>query len=175
VDTVPFGAFRRSLVERIGFFDETLLTNEDYEFNVRVRQAGGVVWLDPGIRSQYFARPTLAALFKQYWRYGYWKARMLRRYAHTIRWRQLLPPLFVLSLLLMILLSVIYPKMSLLLMVELSSYIIILLTVGIHTAAKKRDSALIAGVPLAIATMHLAWGGAFLWSLIKPKFKSENP
>jgi cellulose synthase/poly-beta-1,6-N-acetylglucosamine synthase-like glycosyltransferase len=175
VDTVPFGAFRRSLVEQIGFFDETLLTNEDYEFNVRVRQAGGVVWLDPEIRSQYFARPNLAALFRQYWRYGYWKARMLRRYAHTLRWRQLLPPVFVLSLLLLILLSLIYPEMSWLLMVELSSYIIVILSAGIHTAAKKRDIALIAGVPLAIATMHLAWGGAFLWSLIKPKFKSENP
>jgi hypothetical protein len=32
VDTAPFGAFRRSLVERVGYFDETLLTNEDYEF-----------------------------------------------------------------------------------------------------------------------------------------------
>jgi hypothetical protein len=29
VDTVPFGCFRRALVERIGKFDETLLTNED--------------------------------------------------------------------------------------------------------------------------------------------------
>jgi glycosyltransferase involved in cell wall biosynthesis len=174
VDTVPFGAFRRSLLERIGFFDETLLTNEDYEFNVRVRQSGGVVWLDPAIRSQYFARSNLAALFRQYWRYGFWKARMLRRYPHTLRWRQLLPPLFVLSLLLLSLLTAFFPRMGWLLMVELSAYLIVILTTGIHAAAKNRDLALIAGLPLAIATMHLAWGGAFLWSLIKLKFKSER-
>ena len=47
VDTVPFGAFQRDLVNQIGFFDESLLTNEDYEFNTRIRQAGGVIWLDP--------------------------------------------------------------------------------------------------------------------------------
>jgi succinoglycan biosynthesis protein ExoA len=59
VDTVPFGSFRRELVERIGAFDETLLANEDYEFNTRVRESGGTVWLDPSIRSVYFSRSTL--------------------------------------------------------------------------------------------------------------------
>ena len=76
VDTVPFGAFRRSLVEQVGHFDESLLTNEDYEFNTRIRQQGGTVWLDPAIRSVYFARPKLSALARQYWRYGYWKLRI---------------------------------------------------------------------------------------------------
>ena len=47
VDTVPFGAFRRDLVDEIGGYDESLLTNEDYEFNTRIRQRGGKVWLDP--------------------------------------------------------------------------------------------------------------------------------
>ena len=105
VDTVPFGAFRREMVEKIGPFDETLLTNEDYEFNVRLRQNGGRVWLDPGIRTVYFARPTLRALARQYWRYGFWKARMLRRYPQTLRWRQFIPPFFVLTLLGLLLLS----------------------------------------------------------------------
>src|SRR5688572_4061844 len=68
VDTVPFGSFRRALIERIGRFDETLHANEDYEFNVRVRKSGGKVWLDPTIRSIYFARATLGDLARQYWR-----------------------------------------------------------------------------------------------------------
>ena len=92
VDTVPFGAFRRTLIEKIGGFDETLLTNEDYEFNTRVRRSGGVVWLNPQIRSTYVARASLADLAKQYWRYGYWKFIMLSRYPGTIRWRQALTP-----------------------------------------------------------------------------------
>ena len=91
VDTVPFGAFRKKLFDQIGMFDETLLTNEDYEFNVRIRGSGGRVWLDPTIRSTYFARPTLVALARQYARYGFWKARMLRQYPNAIRWRQALP------------------------------------------------------------------------------------
>src|SRR4030043_1565159 len=62
VDTVPFGAFHRELINQIGMFDETLLTNEDYEFNARLRQHGGKVWLDPSVHSIYYARPTLREL-----------------------------------------------------------------------------------------------------------------
>jgi len=105
VDTVPFGAYKRSLVERVGPYDEHLLTNEDYEFFTRVRQDGGKIWLDPAIRTVYFARSSLGQLARQYGRYGYWKQRMLRRYPGTLRWRQALPPLFLLSLIVLLLLS----------------------------------------------------------------------
>jgi len=90
VDTVPFGAFKRELLALVGFFDETLLSNEDYEFNARIRKTGGKVWLDPSIRSVYFARGSLPGLAKQYFRYGFWKWRMLQRYPDTLRWRQAL-------------------------------------------------------------------------------------
>jgi glycosyltransferase involved in cell wall biosynthesis len=166
VDTVPFGAYRRSLVEEIGFYDENLLTNEDYEFNVRVRQSGGVIWLDPAIRSVYFARDTYSGLIRQYARYGYWKARMIRRYPGTLRWRQALPPAFVLSLASSALLAFFFPIFGVLFVIELSAYALILLLAGLHGAWKHSDLALVPGVPLAIASMHLAWGSAFLWSMI---------
>jgi glycosyltransferase involved in cell wall biosynthesis len=166
VDTVPFGAFRRTLVEKIGPFDESLLTNEDYEFNTRLRQAGGKVWLDPAIRSTYFARSSLQELTRQYWRYGFWKARMLRRYPGTVRWRQALPPLFVLSLLVLPGLWILTPCAGWLFMIELASYALVLLAVGVQTALKMRGVGMIFGVPLAIASMHIAWGSAFLWSML---------
>lgn len=166
VDTVPFGAFRRSLVDRIGPYDESLLTNEDYEFNVRVRQSGGKIWLDPTIRSVYFARSDYPGLARQYARYGYWKARMLRRYPGTLRWRQALPPAFVLSLALFALLSLVSPLIGGLFVIELVAYAFILFLVGLQTAWKNRDLALVFGVPLAIAIMHFVWGSAFLWSVI---------
>jgi glycosyltransferase involved in cell wall biosynthesis len=165
VDTVPFGAFHRSLIDRIGPFDETLLTNEDYEFNVRVREAGGQVWLDPAIRSVYFARASLGALARQYWRYGYWKARMLFRYPHTLRWRQL-APLLVLSLIVFSTLSIWFPLARWLLLFELSVYGLALMVAGIQTGITNRTLSSLISVPLAIATMHFSWGTGFLWSLI---------
>ncbi len=167
VDTVPFGAFKREQLALVGFFDESLLTNEDYEFNTRIRQSGGRIWLDPAIRSIYYARPTLGALARQFWRYGYWKRKMLQRYPETLRWRQGLPPLFVLSLLGGAVLAILFPVFRLLLAIEVSLYAIILILAACQAAIRQKKLALIIGLPLAIAVMHIAWGAGFLWSMIK--------
>ena len=166
VDTVPFGSFRRTLIDKIGFFDESLLTNEDYEFNTRIRKRGGKIWLDPSIRSIYFARATLPELIQQYWRYGFWKWRMLRRYPDTLRWRQALPPLFVLSLVSLLVLSVFMPLVGVLLVAELVSYGFVILVAGVHAAFRQRKAYLAFGLPLSIAAMHIAWGTGFLWSML---------
>jgi glycosyltransferase involved in cell wall biosynthesis len=166
VDTVPFGSFRRELIDRVGYFDETLLTNEDYEFNTRIRKAGGRIWLDPSICSVYFARPSLVELMKQYWRYGFWKWRMLRRYANTVRWRQALPPLFVFSVIVLALMSFFVPLAGVVLMGELFIYFSILLAIGIHLGLRDRKAYLLFGLPMAISVMHISWGSGFLWSIL---------
>jgi succinoglycan biosynthesis protein ExoA len=168
VDTVPFGAFRRDLIDRIGGFDESLLSNEDYEFNARVRKSGGKVWLDPAIRSIYFARPTLSDLASQYARYGYWKLRMLRRYPATLRLRQALPPLFVLSMILLSLAGLVFTMAWWMLLAEVVSYFAILFGAALRKALELKKMQLTLGIPLAIATMHLSWGAAFLKSFATP-------
>jgi len=173
VDTVPFGAFHHSLIDKIGLFDETLLSNEDYEFNTRIHQSGGRVWLDPEIVTVYYARSTLRDLARQYWRYGFWKLRMLRRYPDTLRWRQGLPPLFVASLLGLIIFAW-WPIAAWLLALEIALYGTVLLLTGLLSALRHRRIYLFIGLPLAIATMHLAWGSGFLWSLIMSTMDNEK-
>ena len=177
VDTVPFGSFRRDFIEKIGKFDERLLSNEDYEFNTRVRQAGGTVWLDPEIRSVYIARATLGALGSQYWRYGFWKLRMLQRYPETLRWRQALPPLFTASLIGLGIASIWLEWPRLLLAAELVLYFLVLTLASLGTAIRQRKLSLVFGLPLAIAGMHTSWGGGFIWSLLTSpaqRFMSES-
>lgn len=174
VDTVPFGSFRRTLIEQVGYFDETLLTNEDYEFNTRIRKSGGKIWLDPSIRSIYFARATLRELIDQYWRYGFWKWRMLRRYPDTLRWRQALPPLFVFSLISLTVLSLFVPAAGILLAAELLLYFSIMTLAGFQAALRQRQASLILGLPLAIAAMHVSWGSGFLWSIFSAGFREHG-
>jgi succinoglycan biosynthesis protein ExoA len=166
VDTVPFGSYRRALIEKIGAYNESLLTNEDYEFNARIRKSNGRVWLDPSIRSIYFARSTFLELIHQYWRYGFWKWRMLRHFPNTLRWRQALPPLFVLSLIGLSLVSIFLPIASWILAGELIIYSLALFLAGFHAAIKHRKPFLVPGLPLAISAMHIAWGSGFLWSML---------
>ena len=100
-DTVPFGFFRREVFDRIGLFDEQLLHTQDQEFNERIRNVGGVVWLNPRIRVQYFNQGRLFPFFKKAlldrgpWNpYRWWLA------PYSFRWRHAIPILFVLGLIL---------------------------------------------------------------------------
>jgi len=166
VETVPFGAFRREWLDRVGPFNESLHTNEDYEYNVRIHRAGGEVWFDPRIRSVYLARPNLRALARQYARYGYWKARMLRRHLGTLKPRQAIPALFVGSLLALAALSSFVGLARALLGVELGLYLSLTIGAGVLEALRRKDALLAASFALALWTMHIAWGTAFLWGML---------
>jgi cellulose synthase/poly-beta-1,6-N-acetylglucosamine synthase-like glycosyltransferase len=165
-DTVPFGAFRREWLDRVGLFDESLLSNEDYELNVRLHKAGGRIWLSPTIRAVYFARPDLSSLARQYFRYGFWKSRMLVRHPGTLRWRQALPPLYVFATGVLALAGLAWPAAWLALGVQWALYALATFVAGIGVAFSRRDAPQALGFPLAIWTMHLSWGTAFLWGLV---------
>src|ERR671939_1632711 len=98
VETVYLGCFRRSIFERVGLFDEGLVRNQDDELNDRIVAAGGRIWLSPHIRSTYLGRRSFRALWRQYYQYGYWKVRVLRRHPGARRLRHLAPAALVASL-----------------------------------------------------------------------------
>ena len=133
---------------------------------MRVRQIGGKIWADPAIRFKYVVKPRLRDLARQYARYGFWKGVMLKKNPATIRWRQVLPPLFILSIIAGSVLELVWSWPRAALVTLLSAYLVILLAAGLLAAAKESDASLSFGLPLAMATMHLCWGGALLWSLL---------
>ncbi|MEJ5237461.1 MAG: glycosyltransferase family 2 protein [Limisphaera sp.] len=95
VDSVPFWVARREVFERVGLFREDFPCHEDYEFNYRLRRAGGQVWLLPWVRARYRVRPTLGRLARQYLRYGHWKGRFLATAPGSVQPRHVIPPLWV--------------------------------------------------------------------------------
>jgi succinoglycan biosynthesis protein ExoA len=175
VDTVPFGAFDRQWMDRVGRFNEALLTNEDYEYNYRIRSMGGTVWLDPTIRCVYFSKPDLASLARQYWRYGLWKARMLTTFPRSLRWRQAVPPLFVGVLILLAAASTFSPIARAALGALCSFYVLTMLVAALLRAAASRDISLLAGLPVAWATVHFSWGMGFLAGMIRsPTLRADR-
>jgi len=113
VDTLAFGAYRREVFKKIGGYDEELVRNQDDEFNFRLIQNGGKIWLDPSIKSFYYPRKSLLKLFKQYFQYGFYKIRVMQKRSDFSSWRHIIPLIFVISLLIFfifaIALSVILP------------------------------------------------------------------
>ena len=64
-DTVPFGFFKKSIFDKIGYFDERLIRAQDYEFNRRIIKSGGTIWLNPNISATYFNQPSIGLFLKK--------------------------------------------------------------------------------------------------------------
>jgi len=165
VDTVPFGAYRREVFDRIGGFDEELVRHQDYEFNCRLRAAGGKIYYSPVIRARYYSRSTLRGLARQYFQYGYWKAIVTRRNPRALSWRHLAPIGLTLALTAGIPVTLWLPGL-------LSVYgglwgVYILACVGASVLACARGGwQYLPLVPLAFATIHLCWGAGFWWGIL---------
>jgi len=98
VDTVYLGAWKKSIFNEIGGFDQELVRNQDDEFNFRLIQSGAKIWLDPKIKSNYHPRNSIYKLLKQYFQYGFYKVRVAQKRKGISSWRQLAPLTFVLGL-----------------------------------------------------------------------------
>ncbi|MGA1502009.1 MAG: glycosyltransferase family 2 protein [Candidatus Nanopelagicales bacterium] len=95
--TVYLGCFRRSALERVGGFDESMVRAQDWELNHRIRETGGLVWFTPDMRVSYRPRGTLRRLARQYHEYGRWRREVARRHPETVSLRYLAPPLALIT------------------------------------------------------------------------------
>ncbi len=158
VDTVYLGVFRRSDLEAVGAFDETLERNQDYELNWRLRRAGGLVWFDPELTVDYRPRGTVGDLWRQYFGYGMWKWVVLRRHPESLRWRQVAAPALVVGLVASAVLSVFDWRAATALP---DAYLVATVGAGLVDAVRRRDPAGLLE-PVALWSMHLGWGLGFL-------------
>ena len=124
-DTVPFGAFRKDLFDRIGGFDERLDRNEDNEINYRIRKNGGVVYLSPDIRFTYYPRETFGGICNMAFQNGKWSVIASRMCPGSMRLRHWIPFLFVLSLILLPILSLLIPAFKWVLRLECAAYLLL--------------------------------------------------
>jgi len=169
VDTVAFACFKKSLWQELGGYNESLHTNEDYDFNYRVRRSGRQVILDRVGHCDYFARTTLKGLVSQYVRYGGWKAEMIKLHPSSTKLRHLVAPLFFASILLLGLAGLFWRLAWWLLLAEIVTYLICATTAGWQASKRSRGGLrMVILMPLIFASIHLSWGSSFLVHLLKP-------
>ncbi len=158
VDTAFLGVFRRKVVEQVGGFDETLIRNQDYELNLRIRKAGYKVYYDPRLAVEYAPRSSYGALASQYFQYGSWKRVVIRRNPESVRARQLAPVALLGALAASPLLGRLDRRLGWLVP---GLYATMVAGAATTEMVKRRDPAAL-GAVLAIPTMHLAWGAGFV-------------
>ncbi|HEY3312231.1 MAG TPA: glycosyltransferase family 2 protein [Anaerolineales bacterium] len=165
VDTVPFPAYTRQIIDRAGGYDEELVRNQDDEYNYRIRELGGKILLAIDVRSKYFSRTSLAGLWGQYFQYGFWKVRVLQKHPLQMSSRQFVPPVFVLALLLSALLALL-PLSRPYASIVPFSYLIANLGAAFWIASRRRWASLPL-LPIIFAILHLSYGLGFLVGMVK--------
>ena len=167
VDTVPFPAYTREIIERAGLYDEELVRNQDDEYNYRIRKIGGKIMLAADIHSLYFSRTSLKQLWKQFFQYGYWKVRVLQKHIFQMRLRQFIPPVFVSSLLFS-LITLFFPASPFLLFALFIPLLYLFINVAISfSIARKHGMKFLKKMPLIFFVMHIGYGLGFMIGLIK--------
>jgi glycosyltransferase involved in cell wall biosynthesis len=164
VDTVPFGCFRRELFERVGMFDEEMVRNQDDEFNLRVIGHGGRILLLPDVVSRYYARRSLGAVARMFYQYGYFKPLVARK-AARIMTRQLVPPLFVLSLFATAALGIWVTTAWGALAGIAGAYAALVLT-GAAFAIRKHGVRCAAALAAVFSVMHVSYGCGYLRGIV---------
>ena len=167
VDTVPFGCFRKSLFDEIGLFDEELLRNQDDEFNARIIQNGGSIYLIPDIPITYYARPDISSLVKMFFQYAFFKPLVNRKLKKPATIRQFIPPLFVLFLLLGGIVVFILPPLHFVYIGGIGIYLFFAVFFTLKSSLENRKGYLIFYLPWIFLIQHLTYGIGYLAGIIK--------
>lgn len=163
VDTVAFGAYKREVFNNIGALDEELIKNQDDEFNFRLLQSGSSIWLDPSIISIYQPRGSLRKLFFQYFKYGFYKVRVIQKRKGIPAWRHLIPGLFIITLVTALIFGALTNSFWFFLLI-MSIYFLINLVFSIWTARQKLNTIYL--LPIVFFILHISYGMGFLCGLV---------
>lgn len=166
VDTIPFPAYPRRVIEEAGAYDETMVRNQDDEYNYRIRKMGGRLLLAADVRSRYYSRASLGSLWRQYSGYGFWKARVLRKHPRQMRVRQFVPGALVLCLIVGLALSPFSRRARTLLIGTLLAYVSASGYASVRIASRAGWTHL-PRLPLAFGAIHLSYGAGFWLGLLK--------
>jgi succinoglycan biosynthesis protein ExoA len=165
-ETVYLGVFRRDVLRRLGGFNEYYHRAQDWELNLRIRQAGELVWFSPDLAVTYRPRSSWAELARQFFATGRWRREVIRQYPGTISARYLAPPLAVGAIVtgtVVGLLGILAGLPAL----ACGFAAPVAYAAGVLAAAAVEGRELSprgrAWLPVVLVTIHLSWGAGFLF------------
>ena len=171
-DTVTSPMYPFWVFDKIGFFDEQLIRNQDDDFNFRVTKAGGKIYFENDIHLKYYVRGNYSGLYRQFYQYGYWKVFVNQKHKAVTTFRQLIPPLFVAFIFLSVILPLIHPLLALLTSGVYLIYIAFALLMGFKKGKNLNESFQIA---FTFPIMHFSYGLGYLKGILDFIILRKNP
>src|SRR5690606_3281679 len=166
------GVMRRSVLDEVGMFDETIRRGEDWELNLRIRRAGYRVWFDPALSVTYWPRESWSRLARQFHATGTWRGELVRRYGRRNGLRFFAPPALVLALVLAVAAAVLqltgvlsgwWLLLAIALYLPVAAYVLLVIGYALGGGSWRERLWTLAVLP----TMHIAWGVGFIGGLLR--------
>lgn len=151
---------RLSLFRAVGGYDPAFSHNEDAELDIRLRAAGGQIWLTAATRLAYFPRRSPGALVRQYFRFGRGRAQNILKHKSLPGPRQMI----VIALAPALALAVLAPLAWIFALPMLVWLIACLVAGGMIAKGTGDARSLLAG--FAAGAMHAAWSAGFWARLV---------
>ncbi len=174
-ESAYLGVMRREVLDEVGLFDETIRRGEDWELNLRIRQAGHRVWFDPSLSVTYWPRESWLRLARQFRATGAWRGELVRRFGRRNGIRYFAPPALVLVVALAIVVGVLQLTgvlsgiaslvASVVVYGPLALYLLLVLAVALAPGGGGLRQKL--WTLLVLPTMHLSWGIGFLGGVLR--------
>lgn len=173
-ESAYLGVMRREVLDEVGLFDETIRRGEDWELNLRIRQAGHRVWFDPTLSVTYWPRESWLRLARQFRATGAWRGELVRRFGRRNGIRFFAPPALVLLTLVAVVVGVLQltgvlsglaSTISSIVYAPLAAYAALVVAVAASPGGGGVRQRL--WTLLVLPTMHLAWGTGFLGGVLR--------
>jgi glycosyltransferase involved in cell wall biosynthesis len=184
VDTVPFGCYRRSVFDRVGFFREDLARSQDMEFNIRLRAKGGKILLVPDVSCEYLARTELRRVIPYYFSNGFWAVFPLKFGVIAVKFRHLVPCFFVTGILVSVLVALRWSVGLWGLLAIAIAYFSCATAAAVHIANRERRLEYLITMQPAFFLLHFVHGLgscyawlclALEWLLPKSLYRKQTP
>jgi glycosyltransferase involved in cell wall biosynthesis len=164
VESAQFPAFHRWVFDRVGYFDETLVRNQDDEFNYRVGLAGGKIYVTPKVRYAYFVRDTISTLARQFFQYSFWRIPVMKKHRRPTTFRQIVPIIFFVLMLTTLLAGGLlrHPALAVAMPV---AYLGGLVVAGLSMLPRHSVGVALL-VPVALAVMHVCYAAGMAYGFL---------
>jgi glycosyltransferase involved in cell wall biosynthesis len=167
VDTVPFGCWKRDVFDRFGYFDERLARNQDIELNKRIKRGGGKIYLVPDTHCTYFAREAFVGLAKNNYANGKWNILTVfyTKQLNSVSIRHIVPLIFVFSLLLPLVFSVINVLYIFITLISFLAYVLLIICISFFLALKKKLN--MVSLFFSFIVLHFSYGWGSLIGIVE--------
>ncbi|MGW8484289.1 glycosyltransferase family 2 protein [Microbacterium sp. NPDC055903] len=172
-ESAYLGVMRRDVLDEVGLFDESIRRGEDWELNLRIRQAGHRVWFDPDLAVTYWPRESWLRLARQFRATGAWRGELVRRYGRRNGLRFFAPPALVLNLIVAVIVAVLQltgvigglaAVIASAAYLPLIAYVLLVAAMALTPGRSMRERL---WTLVVLPTMHVSWGVGFLGGVLR--------